>query len=107
MVDEPWVEPHPSIDPQECWGNRKKALELPAKHFHNQCIYQYLPTPADATGNASLITGFCLCNNNSNNNSINNSINNNNNDNNNDNDNDTTQQHITKEHTTTQNTTMT
>ena len=54
MVDEPWVEPHPSIDPQECWGNRKKALELPAKHFHNQCsiyiyIYQYLPTPADAT----------------------------------------------------------
>jgi len=88
MVDEPWVEPHPSIDPQECWGNRKKALELPAEHFHNQCIYQYLPTPADATGNASLITGFCLCNNNSNNNSINNSINNNNNDNNNDNDND-------------------
>ena len=48
MVDEPWVEPHPSIDPQECWGNRKKALELPAKHFHNQCsIYIYISISAD------------------------------------------------------------
>ena len=36
--------------------------------YNHKIIYSYPPTPADARGRASRMTGFCLCNNSDNNN---------------------------------------